>query len=298
MKSTIRQASHAGDWYDDDPKQLSKELSNYLSASKQYSESNSLKSIIVPHSGLEYGGPVAAKAFINVNPAIFDRVVILGPSHYEYFKGCGLTSFKKFETPFGDVDVDTETVNNLLGDSKNFFSFPQSCDVQEHSIEMEMPFLKYIFNKKKFSIVPMVVGDGNLNNNIQLGKCLYDLYEDPKTLFVISSDFCHWGRDFDYTYYNKKFKNIWESTEDLDKQALDIISEMNPKKFDDYMKKTKNTICGSKPITIVLSIIEEYQKRHQDKKISFDTAGYSQSEKVKSMNGSSVSYAAGVNFII
>ena len=79
MKSTIRQASHAGDWYDDDPKQLSKELSNYLSASKQYSESNSLKSIIVPHSGLEYGGPVAAKAFINVNPANFDRVVILGP---------------------------------------------------------------------------------------------------------------------------------------------------------------------------------------------------------------------------
>ena len=96
----------------------------------------------------------------------------------------------------------------------------------------------------------------------------------------------------------KKFKNIWESTEDLDRQALDIIAEMDSKKFDAYIKKTKNTICGSNPITIVLSIIEEYQKNHKDKKISFDTAGYSQSEKVKSMNDSSVSYAAGVNFII
>ena len=78
---------------------------------------------------------------------------------------------------------------------------------------------------------------------------------------------------------------------------MDIIGEMNSQKFDDYMKKTKNTICGRNPITIILSIIEEYQKKHQNKKITFDTAGYAQSEKVKSMNGSSVSYAAGVNFI-
>ena len=93
MKSSIRPASHSGSWYDDNPKQLSKELSAYLSESKQYDQYNTLKSIIVPHSGLEYGGPVAAKAFINVNPDNFDKVVILGPSHYEYFKGAALTPF-------------------------------------------------------------------------------------------------------------------------------------------------------------------------------------------------------------
>ena len=298
MNSLTRYASHSGDWYDDNPIMLSKELSKYLSASKKYEQSDSLKSIIVPHSGLCYGGPVAAKAFINVNPDNFNRAVILGPSHYEYFKGCALTSFEKFETPFGNVDVDTETINNLLKDSKHFFSFPQSSDVQEHSIEMEMPFLKYIFDKRKLSIIPMVIGDGDLSANTQLAKCLYNLYEDPKTLFVISSDFCHWGPNFDYVYYNKKFKNIWESTEDLDRQALDIIAQMDSKKFDMYMTKTKNTICGSNPITIILSIIEEYQKKHQDKKLSFESAGYAQSSKVKSMNDSSVSYAAGVNFII
>ena len=295
---SIRFASHSGSWYDRNPIKLSKELSNYLSESKKYDEYQCLKSIIVPHSGLRYGGPTAAKAFINVNPSNFDRVVILGPSHYEYFEGCALTSFDKFETPFGNVDVDTSTIKNLLEDSKHFFSFPQSSDVQEHSIEMEIPFLKYIFDKKPFNIIPIVIGDGNLNKNIQLGKCLYNLFEDSKTLFVISSDFCHWGKNFDYIYYNKKFKTIWESTEDLDRQALDIIGEINTKKFDDYIKRTNNTICGSNPITIVLSIIEEYKKNHKDKKISFNTAGYSQSEKVKSMNGSSVSYADGFNFII
>ena len=299
MKSLTRTASHANGWYSGNPKELAKELNKYLSKSEKYEISSSLKSIIVPHSGLCYGGPVAAKAFINVNPSLFDRAVILGPSHYEYFQGVGLTSFEKFETPFGDVDVDTETVNKLLENKGNFFSFPKSSDVQEHSIEMEMPFLKYIFDDKNLKIVPMVVGDGNLEKNRKLGKYLYDLYEDQRTLFVISSDFCHWGSNFDFTYYNKKFPTVNQSTEDLDRQALKIIGEKNSKKFDDYMKKTGNTICGSNPITIILSLIEEYQKNHQDKKITFDTAGYAQSGKIKNINyDSAVSYAAGVNFIL
>ena len=161
-----------------------------------------------------------------------------------------------------------------------------------------MPFLKYIFDKKDFSLIPIMVGHNDFLTNTEIGKALYDLYEDPKTLFVISSDFCHWGRNFGFTYYDNKFDNIWESTQDLDKQALDIISEMNSAKLDQYFKKTRNTICGRNPITIVLSIIENYKKNHADKKISFDTVGYSQSNKVKTKFETSFSYAAGVNFII
>ena len=297
MKSTIRLASHKKYWYSDDNIILSKQLSEYFLDSERDSQYNSLKSIIVPHSGLRYGGPTAAKAFINVNPDNFDRAVILGPSHYRRFEGGALTTFNKFETPFGNIDVDTKTTNYLLQDSNHFFPFSQSDDVKEHSIEMELPFLKYIFKDKKFTVLPIVIGQGDFDENMELGKCLYNLYEDPRTLFVISSDFCHWGKDFHYTYYNNKFKTVWESTQDLDNQALEIISEKDSKKFDTYIKETSNTICGRNPITIILSIIEEYQRKHKDKKISFDKAGYAQSDKVMNMNGRSVSYAAGVNFI-
>ena len=124
------------------------------------------------------------------------------------------------------------------------------------------------------------------------------MYLDPQTLFVISSDFCHWGRNFGFTYYDKKFKNIWESIQDLDKQALDIISEINTEKLDEYFKITKNTICGRNPIMISLSIVENYKKHYKDKKISFDVVGYDQSNKVKSKYETSVSYAAMINYII
>ena len=44
--------------------------------------------------------------------------------------------------------------------------------------------------------------------------------KDPENLFVISSDFCHWGKRFRYTYYDKSKGSIHESIEDLDKQVF------------------------------------------------------------------------------
>ena len=298
MDSTTRIAYHSGSWYEDDPKLLAKEIGGYLSNDDKKENFNSLKSIIVPHAGYTFCGPTAGKSFININPSNFDRAVVLGPSHHVGFQACGLTPYESFETPFGDVKVDTNTINKLLAKKDLFFTLPESVDVKEHSIEMEMPFLKYIFNKKDFSLVPIMVGHNDLLTNTEIGKALYDLYEDPKTLFVISSDFCHWGQNFGFTYYNNQFGNISDSTRDLDMQALQIISEMNSAKMDQYFKKTRNTICGRNPITIVLSIIENYKKNHSDKKLSFDTVGYSQSNKAKSKYDSSVSYAGAVNFIM
>ncbi len=293
-----RKAYHAGSWYQSDQNLLSKEINQYLSKSEKILKNGNLKTIIVPHAGYRFSAPTAAKSFINIDPIKYNRVVILGPSHHEYFNGCGLTPFDYFSTPFGDVKIDTKYINKLLKIKGLFFKLSESVDLQEHSIEMEMPFLKYIFDKKEFSIIPLVVGDNDLKTNIEIGKALYELYLDPQTLFVISSDFCHWGRNFGFTYYDKKFKNIWESIQDLDKQALDIISEINTEKLDEYFKITKNTICGRNPIMISLSIVENYKKHYKDKKVSFDVVGYDQSNKVKSKYETSVSYAAMINYII
>ena len=264
MHSGTREAYHAGSWYEDDPRLLSKEISSYLSKAERLESYDNLKSIIVPHAGYYYSGPTAAKAFININPKNFDRVVILGPSHNEYFEGCGLSPFSKFDTPFGDINVDLNTIEILSHDS-NFIKLSQSTCLNEHSIEMELPFLKYIFDKKDFTLVPLMIGETTFEQNKKIGELLYDLYKDDKTLFVISSDFCHWGLRFGYTYYDKSCGEIWESIQKLDQIALDIISQMNPEMLDKYFQKTKNTICGRNPITIVLSIIQNYQNQFNQK---------------------------------
>ena len=295
--NNIRPASHSGSWYQNSPKLLSQEISQYISSAKKLQNQGYVKSIIVPHAGYRFCGETMAQSFININPNNYDRIVILGPSHHEYFQGCGLTSFEKFDTPFGAINVDNNSIKKLVKKSNIFFEISKSIDINEHSIEMELPFLKQIFNDKEFSIIPIIVGDNNYETNKKIAEILYELYMDKKTLFVISSDFCHWGRNFGYTYYDKNFNNIWESIQDLDKQALDIIKEINSEKLEKYFKKTKNTICGRNPISIILSIVEKYKNEHKNENIEFINAGYAQSNKVKSIYEASVSYAAAVNYI-
>ena len=292
----IRPASHSGSWYQNSPELLSKEIAQYLSSSKKLKKAF-VKSILVPHAGYRFCGQIMAQSFINIEPDNYNRVVILGPSHHEYFQGCGLTSFDKFDTPFGVINIDVKYIKKLLKKSDLFFEVDRTVDIKEHSIEMELPFLKYIFKDKELNIIPIIVGDNDFGTNKKIGEALYELYEDKNTLFIISSDFCHWGRNFGFTSYDKKFDNIWESIQDLDKQALDIIEEINGEKLDNYFKRTRNTICGRNPISISLSMIEKYKNIHKGDKVEYIRAGYAQSNKVKSIYETSVSYAAAVNYI-
>ena len=292
----IRPASHSGSWYQNSPQLLSQEITQYLSNTKKLNK-GFVKSIIVPHAGYRFCGQIMAQSFINIFPNNYNRVVILGPSHHEYFQGCGLTSFEKFDTPLGSLNIDVNYIKRLLKKSDLFFEVEKSVDINEHSIEMELPFLKYIFKDKELSIIPIIVGDNDFDTNKKIAEALYELYEDKNTLFVISSDFCHWGRNFGFMTYDKKFENIWESIQDLDKQALDIIEEINSEKLDKYFKRTRNTICGRNPISISLSLVEKYKNYHKNEKVEYIKVGYTQSNKVKSMYETSVSYAAAVNFI-
>lgn len=62
----------------------------------------------------------------------------------------------------------------------------------EHSLEMHLPFIKKALGLQEFKLVPIMVGEieGDEEN---YGKLLAPYFDDENTLFVISSDFCHWG---------------------------------------------------------------------------------------------------------
>ena len=72
----------------------------------------------------------------------------------------------------------------------------QSVDEEEHSIEMQLPYVAKVMegSRDSFTIVPILVGSLKESNEIEYGKLLSKYLADPSTLFVISSDFCHWGR--------------------------------------------------------------------------------------------------------
>lgn len=146
--------------------------------------------------------------------------------------------------------------------------------------------------KNQFTIIPILVGSLSPEKEACYGRILSSFLGDPQNLFVISSDFCHWGQRFRYTYYDRSYDNIYQSIEGLDKAGMNIIENLNPTEFTNYIKKYGNTICGRHPIGILLQAVQELLRNDSSQNASLKFLKYAQSSQCRNMNDSSVSYAS------
>ncbi|KAI9105738.1 cell motility mediator [Phlyctochytrium arcticum] len=332
----IRAATHAGSWYSGSGPELSQQLDDFLAKVPPTSVSSSslpiknCRAVIAPHAGYSYSGPAAAYAYKCVDASNIQRVFILGPSHHVYLNGCALSKCEQYATPLGNLNVDKEVVAELKG-TKLFSDMSHSTDEDEHSLEMHLPYIHKIMSSNDefskdgdFTIVPILVGAITPEKEKVYGELLAPYLADPTNLFVVSSDFCHWGTRFKYTYKGDTSSRrsshdsngeekmtgppkIYECIEKLDKEGMSIIETMKPTDFTSYLERTKNTICGRHPIGVLLCAVESLTgggDGQSGKKRKTDAGGvkvqhaelkfvhYAQSSKVKSERDSSVSYAS------
>lgn len=97
------------------------------------------------------------------------------------------------------------------------------ADEDEHSIEMQLSFIAKIMESQgpnSFTIVPILVGSLSTEKEQLYGKLLSRYLLEPGNVFVISSDFCHWGARFSYQYYDKSWGQIHESIQKLDEMVF------------------------------------------------------------------------------
>ena len=127
----------------------------------------------------------------------------------------------------------------------------------------------------------------------KFGKILADYIKEDENLFVISSDFCHWGVNFDYMPHDKKIsKDISEYIKHLDHQGIGHIENQDPDGFVGYLSDTENTIWGRHPITVFLEALKNSGLSTVTKFVK-----YAQSSKVQHKYDSSVSYAASYTIV-
>jgi AmmeMemoRadiSam system protein B len=104
----IRQHSHAGSWYESDPNALRRQLNGFLERAQMNEQLGTLKALIAPHAGYRYSGKTAGFAYKLIDPNTVERVVLLGPSHKVWLDTCALTSCQLYQTPFGDIEIDSD----------------------------------------------------------------------------------------------------------------------------------------------------------------------------------------------
>lgn len=294
----VRIPSKAGTWYPGSRAKLDDQIGSWFqeAGGKQFGPA---KAIITPHAGFQYSGEIAAHGFKEIDPLTTKRIFILGPSHYVSIKGIAVTKAEVYETPNGKLKVD-RTIVQELKDTGLFKEMSMLTDHEEHSIELQLPFIVKLFRglPNTHTIVPLLVGSLKPEQQATYGQVLAKYLAEPGTVFVISSDFCHWGYRFAYQFYHSPWGPIYSSIERIDKLGMKAIKSFNLVQYNEYLRKYNNTICGKHPIAVLLSAVEHLNEQSKADptvpcfKIKF--LKYAQSSQCLGMDDSSVSYTTGV----
>ena len=242
-----RKAVFAGSWYPGTEKELAAAVDRYLSEAAIVGGPELPKpvALIAPHAGYQFSGPVAGYAYKPIQGLNYERVVLLGPSHRFPFQGVSIDDVEAYTNPLGSVPLDVETCNKLR-EHPLVHSIPQAS-AREHSLEIHVPFLQRAL-VGEFKLIPIVVGDLSTRDYGELAKVLKPL-ADEKTLFVISSDFTHYGAGFGYVPFQD---DVPKKLAILDKSAVNPIIHLDAHGFSRMLEQTGATICGRNPIKLML----------------------------------------------
>ncbi len=180
------------------------------------------RGIVVPHAGWAYSGYVAARVFADVPKS--KTIIIMGPNHSGMGPDFSISSDDAWETPLGEVKVDTGLAQKLADTS--IAELDDMAHIREHSIEVQLPFLQMVLDD--FRIVPLSIKhyapDAQfLNACRELGRNIADLVARKDSLLVASTDFTHYEPQ---EMANAKDYRAMEAIERLDEAGLfEVILE-------------------------------------------------------------------------
>jgi len=184
---------------------------------------------IAPHAGYVYSGMVAAHLYSRLAAdGVPESFVILGPNHTGMGSGLAITT-QDFETPLGVAKVDLDLARLLR---KGLVDDDPQSHSAEHSIEVQLPFLQYVFGEVKF--VPMCMGFQDLEAATSVGNSIRDAMKSKDIVVIASTDFSHY---VSASVARKK-----------DNMALDAIKAMNPKALYEVVRDEDISMCGYGPV--------------------------------------------------
>jgi hypothetical protein len=232
--NSIRQPAVAGLFYPSDAHKLSTDLKNMLLASESDLDISKVFGIVSPHAGYIYSGGTAAFGFNLLKNKNYKKVIIISPSHREYFPGNSIYNGDAYQTPLGIVNIDNDLAQKIVEGSKTVF-LGMEGHRQEHAIEVQIPFLQTVLTD--FKIVPIVMGDQTKANVDDLANQIAKAV-DEETVIVSSSDLSH--------FYSK------QKAFQLDSIVAKHISNFDYEKLQSDLDSRRCEACGGGPIVVLM----------------------------------------------
>lgn len=230
----------AGAFYPSSPDALSKMIKGFIEnaqISKNSLPSGELVGLICPHAGYPYSGPVAGYSYKLLEGLKFDTVVILGVNHKVWgFKDISVWNSGCFKTPFGEIEVDKEFADSIINENPKKYIFYPDAQREEHSIEVQLPFLQMVL--KDFKLVPIVMSDYSKITCSDLANVILKNKGNRKILVIASTDLSH-----DSTY---------DIAANMDKLGLGYAENLDIENLTSAESNGKTEMCGFGPVLTLL----------------------------------------------
>ncbi len=249
LKNNDRLPAVAGRFYPESPKDLQNLLNDLFSQAKPRQTENT-RAIITPHAGYVFSGIVAASAFNQIDiTKNYQNIFIIGTSHTTYLYGASIYNQGDCIIPTGKIKVNKVLATKLI-EKYNFFTFDINAHLFEHTIEVQLPFLKYKLENKPINIIPIIIGTQNITTIQKIAEALSE-YFTPNNLFIISTDFSH------YPPYNYAIE--------VDKRTAQAILSKDPETFLNTLKQNEQagipnlatSICGWSSVLTLMYLAQD-----------------------------------------
>ena len=173
------------------------------------------RAIIVPHAGYIYSGFTANFAYRFLKQSKAKRIIVIGPSHHHYFKGISGSYYETYETPCGELNIDSAYLFAL---AKEFdIGFEPKAHEKEHSTEVQMPFIKYYLPQAK--VIELIYGDMHPK---KLSILISALLKNDDNILIISTDLSHF--------------HTLEEAKSLDENCLKGVAKLDLDELDNGCK--------------------------------------------------------------
>lgn len=237
----VRRPSVAGQFYEGTAQSLRAQIEKCFvsklgpgSIPAEAGQTERILGVVVPHAGYVYSGPVAAWSysalFLDSRP---DTFVILGPNHHGVGSGVSLFPEGAWETPLGNAWIDNELAGKIV-ENTAIIDMDKRAHAYEHSIEVQIPFLQYLFGEIRFVPIMMMMQDPetSMEVGLDIAKAVERL--NKKAVIIASTDFSH--------YVTR------EVADENDHAAIEKIVSMDAAGLYNVVEERRISMCGYGPV--------------------------------------------------
>ena len=209
-------------------------------------------SLIVPHAGYLYSGPIAAHAYKELaDDGIVETAIVIGPNHTGYGPPVSIWTKNSWSTPLGEVEVDEDLAQKLTG---GIVKEDETAHLYEHSVEVQLPWLQHLYGKVR--IVPITMMAQDMETAEELGHAI-SMYA-VNSLVIASTDFSHYEPH--------------DIATDKDMAMIEAITNLDEGELYQRRESLHCTMCGYGPVAVAIMVARAV-KAQKPRLLKYATSG-------------------------